>query len=134
MYSRIAGTRRVDASSGSQIRAARRAPSGSSIHWFSISRTARGNWSMVFTRRSPKGGASGKPPVMGERLHRLRNGMETCHGRPAVVTGAHIAVGQRRLAAQGGGNAGLLQSAVIEHAVVMQRIVGRDADEGRRQA
>src|SRR5262245_36282973 len=133
MYSRIAGTRRVNASSGSQIRAARRAPSASSIHWFSISRTARGNWSMVFTRCSPKQ-ISRKPAVMGERLHRLGDGMETRHGRPAVVAGPHMAVGECRLAPQGGGDAGMLKSAVIKHAIVVQRVMARHGDEGRRQA
>src|SRR5262245_2219544 len=129
MYSRITGTLRANESSGSQIRAARRAPSASSIHWFSISRTARGNWSRVFTGGSPKGGASGQAPVMGERLHRPGDGAEARHGRAAVVAGAHIAVGQRRLATQGGGNAGLLQGAVIDEAIVMQGIVGRHGDE-----
>src|SRR5262245_59834446 len=118
MYSRIAGTRRVTASSGSQIRAARRVPSASSIHWFSISRMGRGNWSIVFTGGAPTGDASGQVPVMGERLDRLGDGAETCHGRSAVMAGAHVAVGQCRLAAQGGGNAGMLQGLVIEQPVV----------------
>src|SRR3954462_3637002 len=42
-YSRMAGTGASSASSGSQIRAARRVPSASGIHVLSIRRTRRGN-------------------------------------------------------------------------------------------
>src|SRR5215207_2490608 len=48
MYSRRAGTGSSSASSGSQIRAARRQPSSSGIHACSMSRVRRGN--VVFTR------------------------------------------------------------------------------------
>src|SRR3990172_9374572 len=52
MYSRIAGTGSLPASSGSQIRAASRQPSDSGIQAFSISRTRRGK--SVRTRKPEK--------------------------------------------------------------------------------
>jgi hypothetical protein len=70
---------------------------------------------------------------MAKRLDGARDGAEAGHGRSAVVAGAHVAVGQRRLAAQGRGNPGALESAVVEDAVVMQRVMRGNRDEGRRQ-
>ena len=71
---------------------------------------------------------------MGQRPDGAGNGFEARHGRGAVVAGPHIAVGERRLAAERGRHPGALESAVIEQAVIMPGVVGGNRDIGVRQA
>src|SRR3954462_12461876 len=73
-YSRMAGTGASSASSGSQIRAARRVPSASGIHVLSIRRTRRGN-SVLTPKAAP---LDADRATLCERCHASRRARYDC--------------------------------------------------------